>query len=160
MTDAAAPEAVALLLLVRDPVGPDPEAPTMGTMTADGLPVVLQTLEPPWKGNRHEESCVPEGDYGLLFHRSPRFHGSLMPELQDVPDRQEILVHPGNVLADTHGCILPGMARSEDGRSVRRSAIAVGFVVDWLRRALAGGRAVCRISRAPSPLGDQPGGTA
>ena len=30
----------------------------------------LFTLEPPWKGNEREVSCIPVGDYELRWHES------------------------------------------------------------------------------------------
>lgn len=61
--------------------------------------------------------CIPLGEYSLSLNRvSPRFssmkfwrefnHGK-MPYL-DVPNRNGILIHSGNVPSDSKGCILVG----------------------------------------------------
>ena len=142
-----------VLTITRDPMPEDPEAPTMGTMEADGLiGSPLATLEPPWRDNRVDVSCIPEGDYVLVFLRSPKFEDALMPHLLAVPGRTEVMIHVGNYPVDTKGCILVGMERGVDDRSIRRSGVALGLVVGWLRRAVAGGAAVCRVERASGRL--------
>lgn len=83
----------------------------------DGEKVRLQilTLELPWNGNQRRVSCIPEGRYEVHKIYSPKFGNCF--HLQDVPDRDGILIHKGNYASllsdypnDTSGCILPGMA--------------------------------------------------
>lgn len=64
------------------------------------------TLEPPWKDNQRNISCVPRGTYELSLHTSSRFGKCFL--LNGVPNRDSILIHPGNVRKDTEGCILIG----------------------------------------------------
>ena len=64
------------------------------------------TMELPWLNNTKRISCIPDGDYTVIKHNSPRFGASFW--VQDVPDRSEILIHYGNYNRDTLGCILPG----------------------------------------------------
>jgi hypothetical protein len=64
------------------------------------------TLELPWKDNARRISCVPTGRYKVSKRRSPRFGMSFI--LHDVPDRDFILIHVGNWVDHTKGCILPG----------------------------------------------------
>lgn len=66
----------------------------------------LVTLELPWKGNKHFISCIPEGVYEWEKHVSPK-HGRTI-WIKDVPNRSEILIHPGNLPEDSEGCILVG----------------------------------------------------
>jgi hypothetical protein len=98
------------------------------------------TLELPWRGNRHLVSCIPAGTYPAEMTFSPRFSRELY-ELVGVPDRSEIRVHSGNfagdasqgLRTDVQGCILigqeTGMLRSRpDGPeqlAVLRSRIAL-----------------------------------
>lgn len=79
------------------------KGPTMGKLVADG--VSYSTLEPPWVNNEHDVSCIPPGRYPLVLSDSPRF-GRPMPHVQMVPGRSAILVHPGNTVRETRGCIL------------------------------------------------------
>jgi hypothetical protein len=75
----------------------------------------FKTIELPWKDNQRRESCIPEGEYRTIRHRSPSYGDCFW--LQDVKNRSEILIHVGNFAAsknprtgtpDTKGCILPG----------------------------------------------------
>lgn len=63
-------------------------------------------LELPWKDNKRRVSCIPEGVYEAIKHRSPKFGDCFW--IQNVPGRSEILIHVGNFHKDTLGCILPG----------------------------------------------------
>lgn len=64
------------------------------------------TLELPWRENKRNISCIPNGTYPLKLHTSPRFGKTLL--VDNVPDRSEILIHSGNTIRDTEGCILVG----------------------------------------------------
>jgi hypothetical protein len=80
-------------------------------------PYQFKTLELPWLNNQRRISCIPEGQYKCVKHKSPKFGNSFW--VKDVPGRSEILIHVGNYAAsknpktgvpDTLGCILPGVA--------------------------------------------------
>ena len=64
------------------------------------------SLELPYKDNMKRISCIPEGDYTAIRHNSPKHGPSLW--LQDVPNRNEILIHKGNFYFDILGCVLIG----------------------------------------------------
>jgi len=72
------------------------------------------TLENPWKDNKVSESCIPEGPYPLSKRESPivqRTSGGAFTsgwEVEGVPGRSYIMLHPGNYEKDTAGCILVG----------------------------------------------------
>ena len=82
----------------------------MGTLYY-GDEVLASTLEEPWKNNKSFVSCIPTGKYKVKLGYSPHFKRDLY-HVQGVPDRQYILIHPGNSDKDTLGCILLGV-RSE-----------------------------------------------
>ena len=107
-----------MITLRRYEAGPDG---TRGLLT---LPrgSTYQTLELPWRGNDHDVSCIPDGTYTLVRHVSPliqRITG-YNPDtgnghrwtwmVAGVPHRSFVLLHPGNTIRDTDGCILPGNA--------------------------------------------------
>lgn len=58
-------------------------------------------------------TAIPSGRYQLGVHQSPRF-GRALPLVRDVPDFSWILMHAGNDVDDTEGCILVGRRRSQE----------------------------------------------
>jgi hypothetical protein len=78
---------------------------TNGTLTLNGH-FVCFTIELPWKENKPNSSCIPEGIYELRSRTSTKFHNHL--EILDVPNRSYILIHPANnAITELRGCIAP-----------------------------------------------------
>lgn len=88
---------------------------TLGVLGAGKLE--LHVMEPPWRDNRPNRSCIPPGGYVVVPHASPRYGRVLA--VPAVEGRSHILFHSGNVGGDvdrglhTHtlGCLLPGLRR-------------------------------------------------
>ena len=76
---------------------------TFGVLRYEQIPFAL-TLERPWVDNKANVSCIPAGLYTCQRVRSPKFGDTF--EVMDVPNRSNVLLHKGNTLDDTHGCIL------------------------------------------------------
>lgn len=74
---------------------------------------LCNTLEEMWRNNQHKISCIPDGKYLCTKHDSEKHPQSW--EVNGVPNRQSILIHTGNTLADTEGCILVGMSTNDNG---------------------------------------------
>lgn len=72
---------------------------------AKGYPLCL-TLEEPWKDNQQKISCIPVGVYRCVTHNGSKFKN--VWRLENVKDREAVLIHAGNTLDDTEGCILVG----------------------------------------------------
>jgi len=64
------------------------------------------------------ETAIPHGTYKIEFYQSKRFK-CLMPYLLNVPDFEGIMIHNGNTVEDTKGCILVGKHNS--GSSISHS---------------------------------------
>jgi len=80
--------------------------------------VVCQTIELPWLGNQHNVSCIPEGRYELKKGMTQK--RGLHIRLKDVPDREDILIHPANDAArDLRGCIAPVTVLTGPGKGIR-----------------------------------------
>jgi hypothetical protein len=78
---------------------------TFGVLLDAGVPFCL-TVERPWLNNEVGKSCIPTGIYICRRVKSTKFGITL--EVTDVQGRTEILFHKGNIMDDSHGCIILG----------------------------------------------------
>jgi hypothetical protein len=97
------------LILVRDYKADE----TLGKMFVfDGLNKLYECycLELPWLNNEHNVSCIPEGSYTVIKYSDTKHKDVFW--VQDVPDRDGILIHKGNWVTgkqiDSLGCLLVG----------------------------------------------------
>lgn len=144
--------------LVRHAYLPDA---TLGTLQVGDLK--LATLEEGWiknpfgrGGQRRQpgkrESCVDDGAYVLEEHDTPKhphcwalvnprlgvWHSSVPPGLPY--GRSAILIHAGNTVEDTEGCILVGMRHAFGLAGEPRAFILESRnALEQLRAALSGG---------------------
>lgn len=94
----------------------------------------VRSLELPWRSNRVQRSCIPQGRYRCAMVRSPRF--GRVYGVHDVPGRSHILIHAANLAGDIergwetqlHGCIAPfrthGRLRTATGRMQRAGLVS------------------------------------
>jgi hypothetical protein len=69
----------------------------------------LKTLERAWINNEPNISCIPEGEYLCKWmEASASGKYKRVWHLQDVEGRSAILIHAGNLVRHTKGCILVG----------------------------------------------------
>lgn len=99
------------LQLVRYCYGPDH---VQGLLKyGENFSLSLWTLECPWRNNLIFASCIPDGSYPLQAFDSTEHPGCWV--ITPVPGRTGILIHVGNTVHDTQGCILIGQ-HQEPGR--------------------------------------------
>jgi len=113
------------LLIIRDTFT---DKSTIGTLYINGEKF-CDTLENPWLDNQRNISCIPKGQYKVRL-RLPRESATrdyLHLLVQDVPNRDWILVHIGNYPSQTQGCILVGNGRKQD--IVENSRLAMDLVI-------------------------------
>ena len=53
------------------------------------------------------QTAIPKGIYKVTLTASPRFK-RILPRLHDVPEFTGVLIHRGNTIDDTSGCIVVG----------------------------------------------------
>lgn len=88
---------------------------TFGVIIAPGL--CLYTGELPWRDNKQNISCIPDGEYLVNIKISPKY-GKIY-HVNDVPGRSNVLIHWGNWSGDVSmgyrsnvaGCIILGLAK-------------------------------------------------
>lgn len=79
----------------------------LDSIDAGGNPALLcYTLEPPFDDNITDMSCINTGIYQAIAHDTEA-HPKVW-ELENVPGRSGILIHEGNTIHNTEGCILVG----------------------------------------------------
>ena len=100
---------------------------TFGLLTLADLNCV--TMELPWNDNRRDISCIPAGVYPLT-ERTYYKKGYQAIHVKDVPDRGHILMHIGNSLDDTRGCILVASQIDYETEYVYKSKIAFNKLME------------------------------
>ena len=80
---------------------------TLGVLAIEGAR--FPVLERPWLNNRANRSCIPAGTYNATFMaRSSSGRYKRVYWIRQVPDRGGILIHAGNVVSNSLGCLLIG----------------------------------------------------
>ena len=113
------------LLLIRNTFS---KKSTIGELFLNGERI-CDTLENPWVDNQRNISCIPEGVYPVRL-RLPRESATrdyLHLLVQEVPNRDFILVHRGNFPSQTQGCILVGLGTEQD--VVHNSVLAMDLLI-------------------------------
>lgn len=100
---------------------------TRGVFVFNGIPLCY-TLELPWNENAQSISCIPEGAYDVHKSTSQKF-GQVF-RFAYVRGRSGILIHSGNTIRDTTGCILPGLDANSNG--VLSSKLALNRLLNTL----------------------------
>lgn len=101
---------------------------------------VCKTIELPWRNNRRNVSCIPEGRYRLV-RRMHHKHGDQLA-VANVPNREGILIHPANfALTELQGCIAPVSHWIGPGKGTY-SREALQCLKDLVYPALENGEAV------------------
>ena len=89
---------------------------TNGTLTLNGQ-FVCFTIELPWRENKRNMSCIPEGTYELQPHFSINHKAHI--KVLDVFNRSQILIHAANdALTELKGCIAPIMQLTGIGTGI------------------------------------------
>ena len=113
------------LLLIRDTFSKNS---VIGELFINGERI-CDTLENSWQDNQRNISCIPEGEYPVRL-RLPRESASrdyLHLLVQEVPNREWVLVHIGNFPSQTKGCVLVGLGTQQN--VVNNSRLAMDLLI-------------------------------
>ena len=97
---------------------------TFGKLITKGLS--LFTGELPWRENRPNVSCIPQGLYRCEYVFSPRF-GRFMYGLVSVPGRSGVRVHSANFVG----------AKDQGFRTQLNGCVSLGEKLGWLDKQKA-----------------------
>ncbi len=114
---------------------------TIGELSVDGKfeCFVLEDHFPTPYVKTPAKTCIPLSRYEVIVTMSNRFKVDL-PLLVNVPQFAGIRIHPGNVAADTEGCLLPGRVRQTD--KILESKLAFDALFSKIKAAIAKGEKV------------------
>ena len=94
---------------------------TFGFILDEQKQPICFTVEEVWRNNQRNISSIPEGKYRLISRKTAKRGRHLL--LQEVPNRSLILIHAGNTIAHTKGCILPVMELNLNGGEQSKIAL-------------------------------------
>lgn len=86
---------------------------TLSKLLVDGLFFCFIIEDGYRKEKQPGETRIPDGTYPISKRTFGRFFNRykktvpFIPHLDNVPNFKDILIHPGNFIADTRGCLLP-----------------------------------------------------
>lgn len=85
----------------------------------------LMTLEPPWRDNMVNVSCIPEGAYLCVRDKHGKWQAY---RVQDVWGRTAIEFHEGRDVVNTDGCILLGESLSSINKLIGSSGAVTSLL--------------------------------
>lgn len=95
---------------------------TLGKITVDGVHFCYTVEDMVRTEKVAGKTAIPFGKYKILVTLSARFK-KMLPLLLDVPNFTGVRIHAGNTAADSEGCILVGLGRTDTGVSRSRDAM-------------------------------------
>ena len=121
---------------------------TMGKLYAENKVLICHTFELPWKSNNINISCIPQGLYKIKMTNSPKYGPCY--KVHNVEGRTDILIHKGNTVDDTEGCIMPVSSFGllyHDKKGEQFAGLSSKRAYDKLMTLLAGENHTLRIER-------------
>ena len=111
---------------------------TIGQLYIDEM-FCCHTLEPraiDWKTEKKVwgQTAIPSGTYKVILSPSSKYK-AFMPYLVNVPQFTGVMLHPGNFVKDTKGCILVGWQYWQGVIGVYDSKKTFAILLDMLQYA-------------------------
>lgn len=102
------------------------------------------------------ETCIPDGTYPLSTRNSPHFSSTYNHDMiwvQNVPGFEFILIHWGNTISDTEGCLIIGdkigIVNQKDA-VLNSKATYLKFYSRVINPILAGGQSIEYVRANPT----------
>jgi hypothetical protein len=114
-------------------IGSYPDA-MLGNLYDNSNSLFLATIERPWKDNKPQISCIPDGLYVCKHFDGKRFKD--VWEVTNVKGRTAILIHQANYAAELEGCIAVGLSHDNSikDRMVKNSRDAMRELKNYIGR--------------------------
>lgn len=105
---------------------------TLGTLIVTdkkgGVHMTCGTLEPKIRKEKIKgHTAIPAGTYTVEYAMSQKF-GKKMPFLKNVPNFTGVMLHVGNELKDTEGCILVGEIKDMEKAYIYNSRLTFNLL--------------------------------
>ena len=94
---------------------------TISQVFVDGVLMCFSIEDPVRKEKIKGETAIPAGTYQVGLRNSPKFSGKFKHDMlwvKNVPGFEFILIHWGNTVDDTEGCLLVGQTMGVIGGKV------------------------------------------
>ncbi len=128
--------------LRRRHIGPDS---TFGELYGPDGSFWAHTLEDPVRNVKVAgKTAIPAGTFEVVVAWSPKYQRQ-MPRLLSVPFFEGVLIHPGNDVADTEGCILVGDDDPRTPAFLDRSRVAFDRLFPLIRNLAGKGQLLIDI---------------
>lgn len=99
---------------------------TLGILKLNVAHSPIYTLELPWRENKADISCIPQGTYRVIPHNSEAHPKTY--EITNVLNREAILIHVGNYPANFRGCVGVGLGVSPTTPMISNSEKAMDLL--------------------------------
>lgn len=144
-------------------VAHDPSFGTLGKLYIGDK--IFYTVEQDWENNQPYKSCIPNGEYYLFPHTSPRFGECYIMENTSLgvtknntstSKRFGCLIHSANYASQLQGCIAPGLQYGffNGALGVSSSRKAMGQIAELLGRDLSRPHTINIVSNFPTFIED------
>lgn len=101
---------------------------TEGSLT--GKNIDLKTIELVWQDNEKRKSCIPEGVYKVTPRKSAKYGSHFL--INNVENRDAILIHPANYARELLGCISLGLSHKDIDKDGNLDNVSSKIAMDTL----------------------------
>lgn len=94
------------------------------------------TLELPWKDNKKKISCIPKNTYDCIKRESTNNIPYLHVLIMNIPNRDGVCIHKGNLYTQIQGCVLVGKGYGDINKDGQLDVLSSGVTFDKMMALL------------------------